>query len=308
MRAISWTFGAALLVSAGITGSVGCQFVTAVDRDLVPGGEGGSGGGAGGGGQGGQAQGGGGQGGGAPDPCTDGTQNGAETDVDCGGGTCAGCASGMSCGGAGDCASGTCTGGTCVDVVLISEVRTRGLGGSTDEFVELYNAGNADVTTDASWVLEVRAAPQNINQCGSSAYIARWAGNGATIPSHGHLLIAAEGYTQMPAADVVIMGTGFLPDAASVRLMHGADVADAVCFYFNQQTQGSLTCPAAPFTCEGTPIENPHDGSAATDTDESLERLPGGTQGNAADTNDNSADFAAITPATPESTTSPATP
>lgn len=305
MRAISWTFGAALLVSAGIAGSVGCQFVTAVDRDLIPGGEGGAGG-AGGAGQGGQAQGGGGQGGGMPDPCTDGVQNGAETDVDCGGGTCAGCASGMSCGDGEDCASGFCTGGTCVDVVLISEVRTRGLGGATDEFVELYNAGAADVTTDASWVLEVRTVSQN--QCASTAYIARWAGSGETIPAHGHLLIAAEGYTQMPAADVVITGTGFLPDAGSVRLMHGADVADAVCFYYSQPTLGSLTCAAKPFSCEGTPIENPHDGSAATDTDESLERLPGGMQGNATDTNDTSADFAVITPATPESTASPATP
>lgn len=305
MRAISWTVGAALLVSASIAGGVGCQFVTAVDRDLIPGGEGGAGG-SGGAGQGGGAQGGGGQGGGMVDPCADGMQNGAETDVDCGGGTCAPCASGLSCGDAGDCASGFCTGGTCVDVLLISEVRTRGLGGSTDEFVELYNAGDADVTADMSWVLEIRSAPQN--QCGSTTYISRWAGSGETIPSHGHLLIAAEGYTQMPAADVVITGTGFLPDAASVRLMHGADVADAVCFYFNQQTQGSLTCPASPFSCEGTPIQNPHDGSAATDTDESLERKPGGAQGNATDTNDSSADFAVITPATPESTTSPATP
>jgi alpha-tubulin suppressor-like RCC1 family protein len=45
------------------------------------------------------------------DPCADGLQNGAETDVDCGG-TCAGCAVGEACGSDSDCGSGKC------DVVL----------------------------------------------------------------------------------------------------------------------------------------------------------------------------------------------
>ncbi len=44
--------------------------------------------------------------------CTDGTQNGTETDVDCGG-ACAPCQNGLSCVGGADCQSGFCNGGTC---------------------------------------------------------------------------------------------------------------------------------------------------------------------------------------------------
>jgi hypothetical protein len=45
--------------------------------------------------------------------CSDGTRNGQETDVDCGGPTCSGCSAGDNCISASDCASGICTGGTC---------------------------------------------------------------------------------------------------------------------------------------------------------------------------------------------------
>jgi hypothetical protein len=45
--------------------------------------------------------------------CSDMVQNGAETDVDCGGGTCPQCANTKHCSGNSDCASGTCSSGTC---------------------------------------------------------------------------------------------------------------------------------------------------------------------------------------------------
>ena len=50
----------------------------------------------------------------APAPtCSDGIQNGSETDVDCGGGTCPTCANGKHCIAGSDCASHVCTGGVC---------------------------------------------------------------------------------------------------------------------------------------------------------------------------------------------------
>jgi cysteine-rich repeat protein len=73
----------------------------------------GQGGNAGGAGQGGNA---GGAGQGGNGSCTDGVQNGAETDVDCGGGTCPGCTLGQPCDVAGDCASGACTSGICAAI------------------------------------------------------------------------------------------------------------------------------------------------------------------------------------------------
>jgi hypothetical protein len=45
--------------------------------------------------------------------CSDGTQNGAETDVDCGGGSCPPCAVGQSCALGSDCATSVCASGTC---------------------------------------------------------------------------------------------------------------------------------------------------------------------------------------------------
>ena len=47
--------------------------------------------------------------------CDDGTQNGDETDVDCGG-SCTPCALGGSCSAATDCAAGECSGGVCACV------------------------------------------------------------------------------------------------------------------------------------------------------------------------------------------------
>jgi len=62
-----------------------------------------------------------------PPACTDQQQNGAETDVDCGGGTCPACADGKTCKAGMDCASGicqsvssaklTCAAASCIDGV-----------------------------------------------------------------------------------------------------------------------------------------------------------------------------------------------
>lgn len=49
--------------------------------------------------------------------CSDGIQNGAESDVDCGGGTCARCADGKKCSTRNDCASALCVGGVCKSCV-----------------------------------------------------------------------------------------------------------------------------------------------------------------------------------------------
>ncbi len=46
--------------------------------------------------------------------CTDGAQNGTETDVDCGGSSCDPCADGLDCGAPSDCTSGYCNRGECV--------------------------------------------------------------------------------------------------------------------------------------------------------------------------------------------------
>ena len=53
--------------------------------------------------------------------CTDGIQNGAETDIDCGGGSCPRCADGKKCSTRNDCASALCIGGVCKSCVANDE-------------------------------------------------------------------------------------------------------------------------------------------------------------------------------------------
>ncbi len=68
--------------------------------------------------------------------CNSGDQNGAETDVDCGGPTCPVCADGLGCGVAADCQSTVCTGNvcqapTCSDGVLNADESDIDCGGLT---------------------------------------------------------------------------------------------------------------------------------------------------------------------------------
>ncbi|MCC6552956.1 MAG: hypothetical protein IT372_08040, partial [Polyangiaceae bacterium] len=218
-----------------------------------------------------------------------------------------GCASGQACGGDGDGLSGKCTGDVCVDVLLISEVRSRGPGGADDEFIEIFNPGDAPVTTDATWRLIARNASGTGN-CQNNNELYPWTGSGEVIPSHGHLLIGGSAYAGATTADVTAMAAMAIADGASIRLEHDSVVIDAVCFYANASSQTDLTSCSVAYTCEGAPIQNPHDGTNGTDTDDSIERKPGGNGGNATDTGDSSADFQAISPSNPQNLASQATP
>ena len=239
--------------------------------------------------------------------CGDATLNGTETDVHCGGPSCPPCAAGKVCVAPGDCASGRCVGGACAPRVLISEVRSRGSGGPHDEFVELYNPSAAPVTLDAGWTLSTRSA---IGACESNNVRPLFTGAGQVIPPHGHLLLAGAAYTQGSPPDGAL-ALGGVEDAASVGLSQGAAVVDALCFAFDAVTMANLTGCSVPYVCEGAPASNlPHDdtGSVASAVNASLERRPGGALGNGVDTGVSSADFHALSPATPQGSMSPPTP
>jgi hypothetical protein len=120
MRKNHYLLALALGAGAAIASASGCELIASVDRTLIPatggtgGGIGGTGGAGGaptttGGGQGGQ----GGTGTGGSD-CSDGAQNGSETDVDCGG-SCPPCALGKTCAAGTDCDSAFCASGVCCD-------------------------------------------------------------------------------------------------------------------------------------------------------------------------------------------------
>jgi hypothetical protein len=181
--------------------------------------------------------------------------------------------------------------------VVISEVRSRGAAGAADEIIELYNATDAPVTLDATWKIEGRSDS-------GASYTARWKGTGGVVPPFGHYLIAGTTYAQLPAADAKL-GSG-ITDAASLRLVSGNTVLDAVCYGYDA---GTLAAFDATYTCEGAPASNtPHDDSGAGNVDVSFERKPGGASGNCTDTGDSASDFAPTSPATPPNSASAPTP
>jgi hypothetical protein len=182
---------------------------------------------------------------------------------------------------------------------VISQIRSRGAGGASDEFVEIFNATGAPVTLDTSWTLSVRGVAD-------ATYRTHWKGVGLKIPAYGHFLIAGTGYAQTPAADAAL--SSGIPDAASVVLEHTGAPVDAVCYAYDDSTQAAFDVT---FTCAGTPASNlPHDdkSSASSNVDAAIARKPGGAAGNCTDTRDSASDFVTLMPAQPETTASPPTP
>lgn len=192
--------------------------------------------------------------------------------------------------------SSSSTGGPAcpIDHLLISEVRTRGPGGASDDFVELYNPTSEPIQLDSSYSLYSVSV-------GNLSYTKRWVGGFATIPPRGHYLIAGAGYAGPPVADSALNPS--ITDAASLLLDHAGVTVDALCYFKDTITLIGLVG----YECEGGAVLNPHDDSDSTNTAQSLERRPGGNFGHCVDSGDNASDFAVIA-SKPQSSQSPPTP
>jgi uncharacterized repeat protein (TIGR01451 family) len=154
--------------------------------------------------------------------------------------------------------------------LLISEFRTRGPSGASDEFVEIYNP---TTTTLVIGGLKIRAS----NGSGTiSDRVTITAGT--TIGPGCHYLVAnssASGYSGATPPNQTYT-TGITDDGGiAITRANGTTIIDQV-----GMSAGSAFK-------EGTPLA-PLVASAA---DQSYERKPGGAFGNGTDTNDNSADF-----------------
>ena len=178
--------------------------------------------------------------------------------------------------------------------LLISEIRSRGPLGASDEFIELYNPTSVAIPLDDAWSIKIRGSS-------SGSYVTRWQGpptQSISIPAHGHFLIGGPAYAQSPAADVTIQ-SALTTDSASVLLINVGATIDAVCFAFGDMKVMAVSA----FTCEGVPASNsPHDDTMAgmSDLDSSVAR----NQNGCADSGDNAADLTYLHPAQPESTMS----
>jgi hypothetical protein len=145
--------------------------------------------------------------------------------------------------------------------VLISELLPGVPGDNNLEFIELYNSGPLTVDLDG-WSLAYRFR-------GDEQLLFQFDGR-TDIPALGHLLLLR------PAADLGVAPdfTYELPlfERQGVITLRDAEGSDQDILYWGSWDQG---ISAAPAPAEGA----------------SLERLPGGTAGNNANTGDNAADF-----------------
>jgi hypothetical protein len=177
------------------------------------------------------------------------------------------------------------------DHLVISQIRTRGVAGATDEFVELHNPTAAAVTLDATWRLQSRSTT-------STSFSTRWKGGASvTVRAGGRVLLVGKGFAAPPGAALPLVSG--ITDAAALRLVQGATVVDEVCFAFDDATRAAFD---ASFGCGGAPASNlPHANrsDAAGNVDASLLRRGDGAGDACVDSGDDGADFTHASPAVP---------
>ncbi len=175
----------------------------------------------------------------------------------------------------------------CPDHVVISEIRTRGIGGGTDEFVELYNPTGQQVVLDPGWTVVSRSQTDTSDH-------QRWQGNGGILQAHGFFLLVGSGYAQSPLGDEALASG--ISDAGRVQLIQSPDnVVDSVCFAYDTGSSGLVSMLGC------TPATNPHDDTISSDSDRSIKRAPR----DCTETGNDSVDFVAASPATPSDSQSP---
>jgi hypothetical protein len=137
-------------------------------------------------------------------------------------------------------------GGDCADHLVISEVRTRGDAGATDDFVEVFNPTSATVEL-AGWKLLSRAPTV------SDTERQKWLGVGEMLPPGGHLLVAGMGFDDGATPDRILdPSTSFGDDVRILLRNPVGDLVDIVCVCGTGCAAGSWD------GCTAGPIQNPN--------------------------------------------------
>lgn len=162
--------------------------------------------------------------------------------------------------------------------IVISEISVAGVGGASDEFVELTNTGPTSVNI-SGWVLVYRAS------AGAADATLYTFPSGTIIPAGGHLLGVGSAYTELVTRDFLMLGSlAAAGGGVALRTAPGSasPIIDSVGYgtATNVFVEGAaMTAPASSF---------------------SIERNNAGLQ----DTNNNAADFHVRTSRGPQNSSS----
>jgi hypothetical protein len=197
-------------------------------------------------------------------------------------------------------ATGTITQGTTAGTFVISELRTTGPGGTTDDFVEFYNNSDSPLTVAASDASAGYGLYKMGATCNDTPVLVATIPNGTVIPARGHYLAVGSGYSLAnyggtgAAAGNLTLTSDIETDrnvavfsTANEANISSANRLDAVGF-------GGNSGAVCDLLREGTNLGAVAAGST---TEHSFFRTECGfaggctSAGNPKDTNDNSADF-----------------
>jgi uncharacterized protein (TIGR03437 family) len=167
--------------------------------------------------------------------------------------------------------------------LVISEFRTRGPAGASDEFIEIYNNSDSPVNVSG---LKLRSSSN------TGTITTRLTINSNTfIPGRGHFLaVNSAGYSGSVSGDQSFT-SGIANDGGIALTATDDTIIDQV----------GLSAGSA--FKEGNQLA-----PLPTDSNQSYERKPGGVLGSTIDTQDNSNDFQLLVPGEPQNTMSPPTP
>ena len=194
-------------------------------------------------------------------------------------------------------ATGTITVNNTAGTVLISELRTSGPAGDEDEFVELLNNTDSDITVSGGWSLAKMGST-----CSDTPVIIAVIPNGTVIPARGNYLLVGSAYSLGGYATGDQVMTADIEDGRNIALFSTANISnyqtstrlDAVGFGANTGNncdllrEGATLQPAGNSTNQYSFVRNVDKGETV-------------------DTNDNSADFRVVstTPLVPVGANTP---
>ena len=163
--------------------------------------------------------------------------------------------------------------------VVISELRTRGPNGPSDEFIEIFNPTGETVDI-SGWKIK------RSSSCGTITSILVTINAGTALLPGQHFLAAPAGASGIRSDQN--FPAGIADDGGIGLTMANDTLADRVGM------------------CEGTTyLEGTHLTPLTSSSNQSYERKPGGLSGSCYDTNDNSTDFSLISPSDPQNLSSP---